>query len=326
MVETGEILQAWKIISEKKYEGKFYRIIYKNSKTPIRASVVHGKNLKSVEFVFDDNLIDKKKIIFKETKGIKLDIVKEPDYKKKIIICIYLKNNSFLDTYLKLIEKIISAIYKNEDQKENIRQILTKLQSWRKCFEDEKYAGLSIEEQIGLFGELNYIKKTLSKNISLQNILEYWKGPEGGLHDFKHQNFLLEVKTFSKNKNKIRISNPQQLNYTFFKNIYLCSVEINFDFSGKTIVDLINELTNKFSTNEKLLSQFSEKLNQAGYLDVHKENYNEKFIVNKIEYYKVTENFPTILPDQIHSQISDVFFSINIHACNKFICNDSFIK
>ena len=42
--------------------------------------------------------------------------------------------------------------------------------NWRKCFEDEKYEGLTKEEEIGLFGELTFLNKAISLT-SLKNMV-----------------------------------------------------------------------------------------------------------------------------------------------------------
>ena len=42
--------------------------------------------------------------------------------------------------------------------------------------------------------DITFLNKAISKNINSSNILNYWEGPEGGLHDFKFPKFLLEIK------------------------------------------------------------------------------------------------------------------------------------
>ena len=79
--------------------------------------------------------------------------------------------------------------------------------------------------------------------------MNYWEGPEGGLHDFKFPKFLLEIKTYSKRKNKIKINNLDQLNYKFFSNLYLGCAEIEQNLSGKTLVEIIDDIKKIFNDN-----------------------------------------------------------------------------
>ena len=162
-----------------------------------------------------------------------------------------------------------------------------------------------------------------SKNIAVEKILEYWQGPVGGLHDFKHPNFLVEIKTFS--KNIIRINNIDQLNHKFFKNLYLGCVEIENSNSGKTVVNLIDELKNSIFKEDQIQGQFDEKLSTYGYLEIHKENYKSKYLINNINYYKVREGFPAILKQELKEGIMDVSYSIELNNCEKFKSSNDFI-
>ena len=245
-ININKITETWtKISNEINNPETYSRYIFTDCKTTIRASINKKEKIKSVDFIFDKKLVDQKKINFKETKGIKVSIDYEKSYQDKAILCIHLKNTSFIETYLKLLEKIISAIYNIENQEYSIHKLSTEIINWRKCFEDENYEGLTKEEQIGLYGELSVIDEIYSKNISPENILKYWFGPDRGLHDFKFPNFFLEVKTYSKKQNKIKINNIDQLNYKFYSNLYLGCVEIQIDESGKSLVELITTLQEK---------------------------------------------------------------------------------
>ena len=325
-IDIEKIIEAWnKIISETSDKGKYSRNIFIECKVSLKASIVNPIKTKSVEFVFDKNKIDKKKLDFKETKGIKVDIEKDIDDDSKLILCVYLKSSAFQDTYLKLLEKIINSIFEIDDQDISFHKVKTHLSSWRKCFEDEHYQGLKKEEQIGLFGELTFIKEVYSKGINVEKILDFWKGPEGGLHDFRFRTCLVEVKTYSKNKNKIRISNMDQLNYNFFTNLYLSCVEIEHNHSGFTIVNLIDEIKNLIFKENQTLQKFEEKLSLYGYLDIHKENYKDKFLVTNLNYYKVDKGFPCILKNNLEIGVIDVSFSIELSSCEKFKCKFDFI-
>ena len=326
-IDINKISDTWKkISSETNSPGKYSRNIFIDCKILIRASVINQTNTRCVEFIFDKNILNKKKISFKETKGIKVDVEKEDNYEDKLILCIYLKSSAFIDTYLKLLEKIITAIYTIENHESSLHKIITYLSSWRKCFEDEHYDGLSKEEQIGLYGELSFIKEIYSKQISPEKIINYWHGPEGGLHDFKFSDYLVEIKTFSKNKNKIRISNVDQLNYKFFTNLYLGCVEIENNNSGLTLVNLIDDLKNSIFKENHIQEQFNEKLSLYGYLEIHKDNYTNKFLVSNINYYKVKEGFPSILKKDLVEGITDIYYAIELTNCEKFKCSGDFIS
>ena len=77
----------------------------------------------------------------------------------------------------------------------------------------------------------------------------------------------------------------------FFTNLYLGCVEIENNNSGLTLVNMIDNLKKSIFNEDQIQQQFDEKLNLYGYLEIHKENYVDKFLANNINYYKVNEGF-----------------------------------
>ena len=327
-INTIDIVKAWQLIesSIKKDKGKFFRSIFTESKNKIRVAIKGEENLKSVEFVFNKESFKNLDLNFKDTKGIAVTKESEAGYDNKFILCIYLKNSVFLDIYLKLIEKIITSIYLIKQEKASIQTIYKKLSNWRKCFEDESFDGLTNEEIRGLYAELTYLKKVLNENLSTEKVILSWKGPERGLHDFIHTNCTAEVKSCSKNKEKIGINNIEQINYKFYKNLFLVVCILENSIGGENLNDLINTINNKIDHNQNAKQAFDDKLNAYGYYEMHKEKYNQSMKVDALVIFKLDNNFPTILKSDLKKGVSDVTFSINISDCQKFETNFEEIK
>ena len=323
--EFQKIIETWKIIqSEIKSPGKYSRNIFIDSKTPIRASIIYENNLKSVDFIFDKTKIKNISTEFKETKGIKVSFENDPEDKNIMIFSIYLKNNSFLDAYGNLLKKIITAIYEIDDPMFSLNIIVNLLNSWKKFFEDEKFEGLSKEEELGLIGELHFIK-ILLKKFDFKTILSNWYGPEGGIHDFKFLKFLLEIKTFSKKNRKIKINNLDQINYKFYQNLYFGCAEIENNLKGLSLIELIDELKDYCVDNIEISNLFDQKLNSYGFFEIHKKNYETKYEIVSNNFYKLKNGFPTIHKEDLNEGICDVSFSIDVERIKKFICDSGFL-
>lgn len=321
----NEITDAWKAISVENLEGKFSRQIFLKSSTDIKASVDIAKNLKSVDFIFKKKFITSKKISFKETKGINVLIEGDKNFPDRLILSIYLKNSFFLDIYLKLIDKIINDLQLFNDDNIKFVNINKHLINWRKCFESENYEGLSLEEQIGLIGELSQLQKIIDKGISLENSLTYWQGPEQALHDFKHPKFTVEVKTTTNKKKEIRVNNIEQFDYEFHNNLYLCCAIIDRGINGLNLVEHIENFKKKNFERDNLILIFENKLSSMGYLDIHKDFYLEKFNLIEIIYFKIEKGFPCILPSQINENIRKLEYNIDLTGCDNFLTDDSFL-
>ena len=322
---NNEIVNTWNDIEQENLTGKYSRQIFVQSNNHIKASVVKDQNLRSIDLVFNKEEIASKKLEFKETKGIKVNLEGDKNFSDRLIICIYLKSKSFEDTYLKLIEKIINSIENINLTNEKFNIIINLLSNWRKCFENERYEGLSIEEQIGLIGELIQLEKIIQIGVTQENALSYWKGPDQGIHDFVHPKYTVEVKTTTVKKNKIKINNIKQFDYTFYKNLFLCVVFINKSLDGFTLVELIKKINKDFFEKLNLTNIFNNKLLNLGYLDIHNKFYQDKFNFIKLEYYKVNKNFPTLLPSNCSSFITDLTFNLSLDGCHDFKTNESFL-
>lgn len=309
-----EIIEIWeKILIDKdqKFSKIYRRILVPNVDANIRVSVRQKDKIKSIDFVF--NNIKIKKINFKNTKGVSLEI------EDNSVLSIYLNKESFLNIYLNLIEEIINSIVNENDEKKILKLIEDKLNSWKKCFENENFSGLSKEEELGLIGELLTINKLLDlKEYELEEIIQSWKGPENNLHDFKFTNKIYETKTSL--SNIIKISNIDQLDYQTYKNLFLFKVTLtkNSNMSNININRLILDLRNKLKkTQYKEL--FNNKINLYGYFDYHLENYKDFYNLFNIQKYIIDENFISIQKKYLKPGIQNINFEIDLSYCKKNI-------
>ena len=155
-----------------------------------------------------------------------------------------------------------------------------------------------------------------------------WTGPSKK-HDFTTENKLIEVKTTVTNTKKINTSSTNQIAPVFDKRLDLVFLQMKKSNTGLSLNEIIDEYINELKSESELLhNDFLLKLTQCNYLDMHREEYMEKYSIDKTNYYKISEDFPYIKKVEVPIEISDlsITYKIDIEKCENFrITEDEFL-
>ena len=93
------------------------------------------------------------------------------------------------------------------------RMVLHRITAWQN-FMKKAGAPLSIQEQLGLCGELEILKDLIAAGISSRAAVSFWRGPYGGLHDYVFPAGALEVPRTT-NTITITVSSGRQIDSAF---------------------------------------------------------------------------------------------------------------
>ena len=234
----------------------------------------------------------------------------------------YLNNKSHEDFFIKVINLIITKIYfeKLSDDK-SIQVFFEELNLAKDFFEDEGIPKkLKLESQIGLFGEIYTLSKLLTKRLSIKDSLLSWTGPFKK-HDFTTSKALLEIKTTVTSSKKINTSSTNQISPTFEKDLFITFVQLTKASSGLSLDQIIDEFYEKLKNESSILgNEFLLKLAKIKYLDDHKDEYKQKYSIDKINYFEVRDDFPYIKKVEIPDEISDlsITYKIDLEKCEDF--------
>lgn len=195
------------------------------------------------------------------------------------------------------------------------------LDRWHNFFKRKWDTKLTLEEEMGLFGELHYINKWL--DLFPQEpplIINGWKGPLKNRIDFVSKSTGIEIKTVSpKIRYEVKISNEKQLELnpvidTLF--LYVLKIEVN-DSTGKSLQNMIEIIEEQLINRAPSLAvKFKDLLLEAG---VTGEDYDENyFYVHEELAYKVTEEFPKLISKNLPKGITNVSYSVDLSHCENF--------
>jgi hypothetical protein len=214
--------------------------------------------------------------------------------------------------------------------KQNLNTILSKvLNEWKIFFEKQENEILSTAAQIGLIGELFFLRDYLFQKYSFSESLVYWTGADKTNHDFQILNNAVEIKTTSgKQHKKFTISSERQLDNIGLEHLYLSlfSLNIHINMPDRTLPALIHELYAQMQDDPIATFQFQIKLAKYGYNEAFAEKYTIGFSLTDVKFYEVTEGFPRLLQNNLPDGIGDLKYSVVVAACSPFEITTNILK
>ena len=322
MKSNNHISKIWDIMEKEKTVGLVKRLYSSDAPFRVYGTFQYPESYFGLAFSFNNDIyIDLSS--FYDLNELKIALFPDNSFANSNLLIIQLADPENRDIFASLCENLVQAILNLETEPIVIRTVVNQLEKWKTLFQRSNSKGLTQTEQQGLYGELHFMHKILSRNPnSLFNTLQLWVGSEKALKDFQGSTWALEVKTTSTNNpQKITINNERQLDESLWENLYLyhLSIEISKQ-NGQSLCQKIVLIRELLKNDSPALSLFNSKLFETGYSDKHSHFYNKRFYqIRKENYYKVEQHFPRIKENEICSGVCDVRYSIILANCNEFL-------
>ncbi len=228
------------------------------------------------------------------------------------------------DQSIEIFDNVMQSIYDNiiHNLEEDLFSILyTVLDQWKNFFMRKRDGKLTIEEQMGLYGELYFFRSWLNKFPEAPpTIIDYWKGPLMNRIDYVAAKTGVEIKTICpKIREDIRVSSECQLELTpIIKKLYLYVLRVEIsDTEGESLFDILTDIINILS--KRAPSTIVSLDNLLLELRIIKEDYTEnKFSLLEDLAYKVDDDFPKLTPSMLPKGVSYVSYSVDLSHCEEF--------
>jgi len=248
-------------------------------------------------------------------RDIKIETVPDQKHPDKQFLLILLLDSQDKDIFATLCEDLMNQVAEITDENLLIKELLARLVKWQSLFEKTKLPGLPEESQIGLYGELFFLRKFLCHSEDHGFCINAWKGPEKAVQDFQYSDWAVEVKTtHGKNQQKIHITSERQLDTDITPIIYLYHLSIDIrENRGETLNEAVDDVLDLINEDSLAGTAFKIKLLSAGYFENHRILYSSiGYNIRQERIFLVTENFPRITESQILGDVGDVRYSIVI--------------
>lgn len=310
-MKKNELIKHIELIWENlKDEGVSTMMKMDESKAPIYLRA----NGQTVSFLLAVSIERELDITQKKYNNVNISVEKLSSETNGIVIT--LLNQRFLDTFSKIAADVISATMPMEAESEAVSIFTLKINSWRNIFSRGPMQTLSTEEQVGLYGELEFIKTLLNENFSTSEVIEAWKGADAEDKDFQFQNIGIEVKSSHKQDKLVKISNIRQLDDAGYAELYLYYYSFAKSNGGTNTLPMQIDEIRSLLVGSPYLEEFESKLLNVGYNDSDKVSYKSSYTMTYEEAYKIEDRFPKITSINVMQGVLDASYMVDLNICD----------
>ena len=318
MTVSETLETAWKALrgETRSVPGVYERRVFGDSKYSLFVAISHPAGLSQLVFVVSQRSAQGR--LDAETRGFKLHVEVSGD-PSRARIRLEETHRAFRDLFEQLSQDVVAAVLASKTEELAVDSLCTRVAHWQR-FMERAGDGLSIIRQIGLYGELYFLRKLIVAGCRSERAIEGWQGPLDANHDFMLGNVAVEVKSTASNiDTTISISNERQLDNTGVESLFLC--HISFDrreHTTATLPALIEEIAGIIGST--LAPVFEDRLLAAGYHRLQAGLYRDiGYTERKVTYYRVSGLFPRIVPSDLKTGVQEVEYRVQVAAATSFV-------
>jgi hypothetical protein len=226
----------------------------------------------------------------------------------------------FRELFEVMAEDVAGSIVAAANDASAVAAMRERLNHWERFMRTAGPDGLGREKQVGLYGELVFLKTLISAGVPTADAVGWWYGPIRENQDFQAGNRAVEVKTTTGNSpSSMRIANELQLDDVDCDSLYLMHLWLKeLDRDGETLPELVAEIAGLLVGTTAQL--FADRLAEAGYHDMHRPLYEDiGYTERQRRYYAVRDAFPRIRRTDLRSGVSRVEYGIDISGFEEYL-------
>jgi len=232
------------------------------------------------------------------------------------VLLLLLKDGEQRELFANLCRDIVRAGEEAISNQDALQRSVKRTLRWYHLLRGGRSDLLSLEEQRGLLGELQFLIR-LIELIGARAAIEAWKGPFGAAKDFELDGCLIEVKARrGAAKPFVQISSEDQLADVDGSRLFLVvsPVDAAVKPNGQTLTDHVVILEKTFAAADPEAYQLWEEAIAAAGFDFDDDYTDRRWAVGKHLEFEVQGDFPRIVTP-VPTGVSGVRYSISLDAC-----------
>lgn len=261
----------------------------------------------------------------RETRGFR--VLRQYDSPERTThVSLELTTPTFRELFEVMTEDVTGRILAARDEAGAVTAMRERLNRWERFMSAVGPQGLSREDQIGLFGELTFLRTLLEADVAAEDAVGWWHGPAGENQDFQNRNRVVEVKATTGNSpTVVNISNELQLDESDCDKLFLFHLWLkDIKGSGKSLPKLVEEISE--SLTGSAAAAFGDVLLQAGYHPSHRALYEATgYAERERRYYSVDGDFPRIRRADLRIGVTRVKYGIDLAGFERFRCDEKLV-
>lgn len=222
-----------------------------------------------------------------------------------------------LDLFTLMAADIVAAVKESGTSVESrvFQFLMARIRAWQH-FMKSGHEGLSLEEELGLAGEIACLKELIEAGLPPEVAVEAWVGPEDGIQDFEIGSGAIEVKsTLSEAGFPARIMSLEQLDDAVRKPLFVAGCRFGLGNGGASLPERVDALRAVLIDAAAAGERFELMLLKAGYLDNHVGKYTRQFTGPEFKIWLVDDAFPRLTPSSVPVAIRAATYEIELeHA------------
>ena len=234
-------------------------------------------------------------------------------------LVLLLKDAEQRELFCSLCLDIVRAGDPAVDNADALNRAVRRAMRWHHLLRGGRNDLLSIEEQRGLLGELQFLRRLVDL-LGAYPAAEAWRGPSGSSKDFELDRCLIEVKARrGAAKPFVQISSEDQLSDVEGCSLHLVvsAVDAAIKPDGKTLTDHVLELEKLYAASEPEAYRLWEQALADSGFDFEDDYSDRRWTLGKTMEFAVTGEFPRITTP-MKPGVSGVRYSIALDTCTPF--------
>ncbi|MAD75695.1 MAG: hypothetical protein CML20_13065 [Rheinheimera sp.] len=208
-----------------------------------------------------------------------------------------------------------------------LQTLIKRVLHWQR-FMSRNTNPLSPEAELGLAGELYFVKVLLKSHLPSEVVLNAWVGPEDAQQDFLLGQGAIEVKaTMSSSGFPVKIGSLEQLDDAVASPLFLAAVKFVGTDEGMTLSGMVTDIEHILREEPEMVNLFYERLLLAGYTASHSEQYTRQFEPKEQRIFIVTNDFPRMTTASVPAGVIRAIYEINLDQVKGFFIElDTMLK